>query len=142
VTAPRPWKPWRKGPVPREWRGEARLERMAQDGYLAGVTQTWANEWFAVMARPVATPWGEVTHVLIRDLPNTPVRDWNDLMRIKDELFGAWTVAVEVYPSRRDVIDEANMTHLWILPEGFALPFGLHHNPRLASSRASEEPAT
>lgn len=121
ACAPRPWAPWYVGPVPRET-----THPFGNRGYLAGVTRTWGNGWFAVMARPVATPWGEVQHVMIRDLPNNPVRDWRDLMRIKDELFGADRVAVEVYPRRDDVIDEANMTHLWVLPEGMELPFGLH----------------
>ena len=46
---------------------------------------------------------------------------WDDLQRIKREAgYGDWN-AVEVYPADSDVVNVANMRHLWILPE--ALPF-------------------
>lgn len=32
----------------------------------------------------------------------------------------------EVYPREADLVDCANMYHLWVLPEGHVLNFGLH----------------
>lgn len=29
-----------------------------------------------------------------------------------------------------DLVDDANIYHLWVLPEGFELPFGLTHSIR------------
>lgn len=31
-------------------------------------------------------------------------------------------MAVEIYPAERDIVNVANMRHLWVLPE--RLPFG------------------
>lgn len=123
--APRPWKAWQAGPVPSEYRGDPAYEVMGSQGYLRGVTRAWQNGWFAVMARPISTEWGEAIHVMVRNQPNTPVRNWLDLMRIKDELFGSDLTAVEIFPPRTQVVDQANMTHLWVLPEGLSLPFTL-----------------
>lgn len=40
---------------------------------------------------------------------------WDDLMRAKREAgFGDW-YAVEIYPRDRDIVNVANMRHLWIL---------------------------
>lgn len=40
---------------------------------------------------------------------------WEDLQRLKGELgFGALD-AVEVYPSDKDVVNVANMRHLWVM---------------------------
>jgi len=46
---------------------------------------------------------------------------WDELQRLKAECgFGNHT-AVEVYPPDRDVVNVANMRHLWVLP--YSLPF-------------------
>lgn len=42
---------------------------------------------------------------------------WDDLMAVKREIgFGEWD-AVEAYPRDSDVVNVANVRHLWILPE-------------------------
>jgi hypothetical protein len=51
---------------------------------------------------------------------------WDDLQRVKREAgFGDW-YAVEVYPRDRDVVNVANMRHLWLfadpLPIGWTKP--------------------
>ena len=99
-SAPRPWKPWRAvrlsaltGPRPH------------------GVTKAFTNDWFGVLVRPFELG----LHLLIRNRPNTPVRSWTDLQRIKNELFGEDATAIEVFPPQAEVIDQANMTHLWVL---------------------------
>lgn len=52
----------------------------------------------------VAGGWGE----------NIP---WQDLMRCKREAgFGGW-YGIEIYPRDRDVVNVANMRHLWLLSE-------------------------
>lgn len=40
---------------------------------------------------------------------------WDQLQTIKSELgFGDW-YAVEVYPANADLVNDANMRHLWML---------------------------
>lgn len=47
--------------------------------------------------------------------------EWEELMQIKREIgYGDW-YAVEVYPRDRDIVNVANMRHLWIL----AQPIGI-----------------
>lgn len=46
---------------------------------------------------------------------------WDDLQAIKDSLGFAERDGVEIYPRRDDIVNVANMRHLWILPDGFPL---------------------
>jgi hypothetical protein len=48
---------------------------------------------------------------------------FHEMQRIKDDLAGAEATAVEVYPPRSELVDEADMFHIWVLPAG--LPFTL-----------------
>jgi len=45
------------------------------------------------------------------------------MQRIKDELAGHDRTGVEVYPPHDEIVDQADMYHLWVLPE--PLPFTL-----------------
>lgn len=48
---------------------------------------------------------------------------WEELQRLKREAgFGGFE-AVEVFPQDSDVVNVANIRHLWVLPAGY-LPFG------------------
>lgn len=47
---------------------------------------------------------------------------WDDLQRLKRECFYGHRDAVEIYPRDVDIVNVANMRHLWLLPE--PLPFG------------------
>ena len=46
---------------------------------------------------------------------------WDDLQRIKSEAGYGDRQAVEIFPENSNVVNVANMLHLWVLPE--ALPF-------------------
>lgn len=95
-------------------------------GWLGEVTHAFHNGVFAVLCREVATPMGPVVHAAIRDASNSRDITWAEKQRIKDECFGEGRTAVEVFPSAADLVDGADMYHLWILPEGQSLPFGIH----------------
>lgn len=45
---------------------------------------------------------------------------WEELQQVKRELGRGKLDAVEVYPADKDVVNVANMRHLWILPEPLA----------------------
>lgn len=93
-------------------------------GWLSEVHTVWKNRAFAVLIRTVDTEWGPVMHAAIRNVSETDI-PWRDMQRIKDELFGEERAAVEVFPPSDELVDEANMYHLWVLPEGTRLPFTL-----------------
>lgn len=42
---------------------------------------------------------------------------WDELQILKDESGRGNKAAVELYPSNSDVVNVANMRHLWVLPE-------------------------
>jgi hypothetical protein len=73
------------------------------------------------------TEIGIVTHLWIRRHDGETEIPWRDKQRIKREVIGDRT-AIEVFPRECDLVDQADMYHLYVLPEGVALPFGLSIN--------------
>lgn len=43
---------------------------------------------------------------------------WDDLQRIKNEVGYGNSDAIELYPASKDVVNVANIRHLWVLPSG------------------------
>lgn len=104
-TTPEQMQRFRRGPM---WRPYALL-----------------NNRYSIQLSDEATDWGLVLHLWVRRHDGEMVRSWSDLQRIKNEIAGPSRVALEVFPPADELVDEANMAHLWVLPEGFDLPFGL-----------------
>lgn len=88
----------------------------------AGVTEVWKNNCYIVQFIPY--PDG-MLRLMVTVNDGSPVRSWADLQRIKNELVGRERTAVEVFPPDSELVDEARVYHLWVLPEGQRLPFGL-----------------
>ncbi len=73
------------------------------------------------------TSLGPINHLKVRRHDGkTNCLTWDELMVIKNEMLGEDACAIELFPCECDVVNEANIRHLWELPEGF-LPdnFGL-----------------
>ncbi len=86
----------------------------------------WTNQVLSVQISDEATDWGTVTHLWVRRHDQQPTT-WGELQRVKNELVGVDRVGVEVMPAVADLVDQAKaMYHVYVLPEGFQLPFGLH----------------
>lgn len=104
------WGPWEKlditpGTIGRTWARE--------------FTVAHKNRVFCVLERVVQ---GGVRHLAVTS--GSCIRPtWYEMQRIKDELAGAEATAVEVYPPRSEIVDGADMFHIWVLTE--PLPFGL-----------------
>lgn len=82
------------------------------NGWTREVRAAHRNAAFCVLERPTR---GGVVHLAVSSL--TEVRPtWPEMQRIKDELAGVEHTAVEVYPPAVEIIDEANMFHIWVLP--------------------------
>lgn len=80
---------------------------------------------YCVMSRPIKTrEFGEGFHVCIRNKKGVDI-PWIEKQKIKNELFGEDYTALEVFPTTENLIDEANMYHLWIF-KNINLSFGLH----------------
>src|SRR4030042_4887945 len=95
--------------------------------------QTWFTELnrgyvngeYAVIVRTVDTTWGKIRHAAIRNLEGSPDISWSAKQEIKDKIFGKHKIGIEIYPTEKELVDEANMYHLWILPIEMELPFSL-----------------
>lgn len=56
-----------------------------------------------------------------------PFRVWVGFLKpTAYELFGSRSVAIEVFPAKKNLVDVADVYHLWVLPKDYQLPFGIH----------------
>ena len=115
--AKKPFGPWETRDVPLDHPMRPRGPRWREGCFV--------NNRYSVQISDHLTSWGSVVHLWIRRHDNKMPRTWSDLQRIKNELVGEDRVAVEVFPEEEYLHDSANMAHLWVLPEGFILPFTL-----------------
>lgn len=122
-----------------DWGSWQKLERQqfaailgGRTGWVTEVTSVYRNKVFSVLERHDATG---IIHAGIASLSGIRPT-WYEMQRIKDEVFGEGSTAVEVYPPKRDIVDGSDMFHLWILPK--ELPFGLR---KLEKSRHADEAA-
>ena len=88
-------------------------------GWAREFTKAHKNKVFSVLDRMTN---GNTRHLAVASL--SQVRPtWWEMQRIKDDLAGKEATAVEVYPPHDDIVDGADMFHIWVLP--YRLPFGL-----------------
>lgn len=63
---------------------------------------------------------------------------WEDLQRLKSECGRGYLDAVEVYPRDCDVVNVANMRHLWVLEQ--PLPFAWRASPNVPRETREAHP--
>lgn len=88
-------------------------------GWAADFTVAHRNRVFSVLDRTLESG---VRHLAVSSLSQKRPTWW-EMQRIKCDLSGEWSTAVEVYPPSDQVVDGADMFHIWVLPE--PLSFGL-----------------
>ncbi|MDJ0631065.1 MAG: hypothetical protein QNJ44_22600 [Rhodobacter sp.] len=106
-----------------EWGDWERIENPMRfkRGWLGQVDHVRKNRVFSVLVRDV----GSAIHLAISSLSNDRP-SWPEMQRIKNELAGEGSTAVEVYPPQSELVDGADMYHIWVL---FGpLPFSLFSN--------------
>ena len=115
---------WYKTIPPKKVQEEFSLYRGVWMPYL---DRSWeSDDGYTVMSRKIRTDWGTVEHVTIERMDGSSDVSWSVKQEIKDELFGFKSVAIEVFPAKKNLIDVCNVYHLWVLPDGFRIPFGIH----------------
>lgn len=72
----------------------------------------------------LSKPFGKVIWLSIKRNDRSPVHDWRDFQRIKNELVGPEFEAIELYPAESRLVDSANQYHLWVLVEFGMIPLG------------------
>jgi hypothetical protein len=100
---------------------------------LRRIARALRNDFWIVQVFFFSSELGGMTHLAVRSVAETRPGSgsglepsWQDLQRIKNELCGEDAEAVQVYPRQSDVTDQANMYHLFVIPQKWPLPFGLH----------------
>mgnify|MGYP000184382511 CR=1 FL=1 len=105
-------------PVPRDdWPESLRTASHAP-------TRVWRSRHFLVQEYSEARPVNVRLSVSRTTLDGDRWKEgigWDELMHIKAAVGYAGFDAVEVFPAERDVVNVANMRHLWVLAE--PLPF-------------------
>lgn len=109
------WGEWRKTRLPDGIPGG--------NGWCRGVREVWANNIYVVLIRPFLDADGdEVIHLAIRTASQLEP-PWRDMQRMKNEICGLEATAVQVMPPTAELVDEADMYHMWVLSS--RLPFTL-----------------
>lgn len=85
---------------------------MKTNNLVADVVESW-------------TPFGMVRHLKVSRKDGKDGITWDQPQEMKNCHLGRESFAVEVYPPQDHVVDEANIRHLWELPDHMAR-FGLH----------------
>jgi hypothetical protein len=87
---------------------------------------------YATQLLETITPLGVVQHLRIWRCDGKEITGgWDVLQALKNEALGEHTLAVEVFPPERDLVDEVPHRHLWVLPGGWAtLPVNLMRSGR------------
>jgi hypothetical protein len=85
-----------------------------------GMTRAFRNNRYTVMIFDNSpTSHGPAIRVMVQKLDNTPIMfHWREMQKIKNEVFGAETVAVEYYPAESELHDTHNIYWMWIYPAG------------------------
>ncbi len=104
------WGPWETLKFPRGTVGKT--------GWLIDIMTAHKNRVFSVLERDA----GVAKHFAVSSLSEQRP-SWWEMQRIKDELASVNATAVEVYPPHAEIVDDANMFHIWVLSE--PLPFSL-----------------
>mgnify|MGYP003494831939 FL=1 len=106
-----------------EW-NTLRIRPPCDFGGLGIFSPVHRNRVFAVLGR---MDFSGARHLAISSLSGIRPT-WPEAQRMKNELAGDDATAVEVYPPQGEVVDQADMYHLWVLPG--PLPFSLNMRAR------------
>lgn len=101
-------------------------------GWPAEISIAYRNKVFSVLWRVLDRG---VVHLAVSSLSGDRPA-WKEMQRIKNDLVGCPWTAVEVYPPQHEVVDGADMFHIWVLPTG--LPFSLYDRERAAEALADD----
>jgi hypothetical protein len=95
--------------------------------FLRHVHSIYSNSRFEVHLFACASSIGGVMQANVRRHGDIADITQDDMQRIKNELFSPEMTAVEIFPPAANVFKSGvKLRIMWILPEGYDLPFGLN----------------
>ena len=101
----------------------------------------WQNNRYTVTGREVArVDEGVVVHLSIKRIDKKPIRNWRDLLWIKNQ-FHPESWALEIYPPMSELVDTSNQYHLWVYPPGCPMPdYAFQDGQVIADGDGTTEP--
>jgi len=122
-----PWTPFEPAELPPE--GKARRQVIEEDP-----DEVYLNNLFQVEVHYLKPGEGGkvregldipyIIHLSFKRRDRQPFHDWRIGQRIKNEILGPETEAMELYPAESRLMDTSNQYHLWALPPGYTFPWG------------------
>jgi hypothetical protein len=94
---------------------------------LKGCSSILANSRFEVQLFNCASDIGGVVQMVVRRHGDIAKIEWDELQRIKNEIFGEEYSAVEFFPPKElEWHINREIRVLWVLPQSWVPPFGFH----------------
>ncbi len=95
-----------------------------------GLVGAYVGKTYSVQRFVKYTKAGFVDHLMIRRHDGKPIQSWSDMQRIKNECVenGENRIGVQVFPKQKDLVDQANMYHIYVYRKGYDLPFNLNED--------------
>lgn len=115
--------------IPPRWEDRSHLKDHKKSPH--GLVGAYVSDTYSVQRFVKLTDVGFVDHLMVRRHDGEPIHSWKDMQRIKNELTedGKQRIGVQVFPKESEVVDQANMYHIWVYPKSYDLPFNLKHKP-------------
>lgn len=90
------------------------------------LTRAYNNTRYVVMIDDQCkTTHGPAIRAMVQRNDNTPIPNhWSEMQKIKNELFGPETTAIEYYPKESELVNNHNIYWMWVFPEG-TIPLAL-----------------
>lgn len=84
------------------------------------MTRAFKNNRYIVMINDnCSTTHGNCIRAMVQKHNDTPILNhWSEMQKIKNELFGKETTAVEYYPKESELEDNHNIYWMFIFPDG------------------------
>jgi len=118
-AAARQWTPFEEVEITAQMREKFPL--------LKGCSYLYRNSRYEVQVFALETPIGGVNQVTVIRHGDVEAISWDELQRVIHELFGDDVNAVEMFPAlKNEWKTKIGLRVLWVLPEGYELPFGLN----------------
>lgn len=108
-----------------EWEHITFPRGSAGPGWASDFTNAFRNQVFSVLWRVLHD---RVEHFAVSSLTQERPT-WPEMQRIKDELAGHDRTGVEVYPPHAEIVDQADMYHLWVLPDQLSFSLARKSEP-------------
>ena len=102
---------------------ERRDDWLAKGRSICGAIEAvYADGEFIVEVHSKDNPVPFKCRLVIKRYDKAPIRNWRELQNIKNQIAGVDATAIEIYPPESEVTDTANIYHLWVLADGYAVP--------------------